>query len=139
MAHGITWKNLHLRNPGIRRYLAGALLANGIRIFVTFFLQEILSTLTYLFMVLGYWSITIFSGAVAGFLLTRRRRHTHMLTGAVLGLYSYILYVVMSFFGFRGGVEDLWIFLGYLIGGLLGGRLGETGGIRVDIDRFLKL
>ena len=123
---------------GIKHYLAGALLANGIRILLTTFSYAYLFGLPYLYMILGIWIIAIFSCAPAGFLLTRNMSGRHMLSGGVLGFYSYILYTLLSFFGFMIEVEDLWILLGYVMGGLLGGRLGESGGFRIDVRRLLK-
>jgi len=123
---------------GIKHYLAGALLANGIRILLTTFSYAYLFGLPYPYLILGIWVISIFSCASAGFLLTRNMSGKHMLSGGVLGFYSYILYALLSFFGFTIEVEDLWILLGYVMGGLLGGRLGERGRFGIDVRRLLK-
>lgn len=111
----------------ITQYMSGALVANGIRIIVSLVLSSYLQTLSELFQVLGSWSMTILSGTVPSYLLTKRMADRHILTGAIIGLYSYIVYVLLSFLGITNQFEEMWVFLGYLLGGFLGGRLGEKG------------
>jgi putative membrane protein (TIGR04086 family) len=111
----------------ITQYLSGALVANGIRIIVSLVLSSYLQALSELFQVLGSWSMTILSGTVASYLLTKRMADRHLITGGIIGLYSYIVYVLISFLGITNQFEEMWVFLGYLLGGFLGGRLGEKG------------
>jgi len=120
---------------GIKYYLSGALLANSITVLFTSFLYAYLLSISELYVDLGIWVIAIFSDAVAGFLLTRRLKENHMIIGGVMGIFSYLLYVLLSFFGFMSQADDVWIFLGYLLGGLLGGRLGEKG--KINLPYFL--
>ncbi len=111
----------------ITQYMSGALIANGIRIIVSLVLSSYLQTLSELFQVLGSWSMTILAGTVPSYLLTKRMADRHVLTGAIIGLHSYIVYVLLSFLGITNQFEEMWVFLGYLLGGFLGGRLGEKG------------
>lgn len=115
----------------ITQYLSGAFVANGIRIIVAFVLSSYLQTMSELFQILGSWSMTILSGAIPSYLLTKNITERHLLTGAIIGLYSYIVYVLFSFFGITNQFEEMWVFLGYLLGGFLGGRLGEKGEIEL--------
>lgn len=115
----------------ITQYLSGAFLANGIRIIIAFVLSPYLQASSDLFQILGSWAMTILAGAVPSYLLTRGRAERHMLTGAVIGLYSYIVYVLLSFLGVTSQFEEMWVFLGFLLGGFLGGRLGEKGKIQL--------
>jgi len=111
----------------ITQYLSGAFVANGIRIIVALVLSSYLQTMSELFQVLGSWSMTILSGTIPSYILTKRIAERHLLTGAIIGLYSYLVYVLLSFFGITNQFEEMWVFLGYLMGGFLGGRLGEKG------------
>lgn len=117
----------------ITRYLSGAFFANGIRIVLSFFLSPYLKNVSTLFQILGSWAMTIVSGTTSGYLLTKNRAENHLLTGAVIGLYSYIVYVALSTLGVTNQFEEMWVFLGYLLGGLLGGRLGERGEIKLSL------
>jgi len=118
----------------ITQYLSGAFVANGIRIMVALVLSSYLQTMSELFQVLGSWSMTILSGAIPSYILTKRIAERHLLTGAIIGLYSYIVYVLLSFFGITNQFEEMWVFLGYLMGGFLGGRLGEKGEMRLPFS-----
>lgn len=117
----------------ITQYLSGAFFANGIRIVLSFFLSPYLKMVSMPYQVLGSWAMTMVSGAASGYLLTKNMAENHLLTGAVIGLYSYIAYVVLSFLGVTNQFEEMWVFLGYLLGGLLGGRLGERGEIKLSL------
>jgi len=117
----------------IAQYLSGAFFANGIRIVLSFFLSPYLKMVSTLFQVLGSWAMTIVSGTTSGYLLTKNRAENYLLTGAVIGLYSYIVYVALSTLGITNQFEEMWVFLGYLLGGLLGGRLGEKGDIKLSL------
>ena len=119
---------------GIKYYLAGALLANSITMLLISFSYSYLLSISELYVDLGIWVIAIFSDTVAGFLLTRTLKEKQLIFGAVVGMFSYILYVLLSLFGFISQADDLWIFFGYLLGGLLGGRLGEKGEIKLDLS-----
>jgi putative membrane protein (TIGR04086 family) len=111
----------------LTQYLSGAFLANGVRIILSFLLSSYIQMMSELFQVMGSWSMTILSGAIPSYILTKNLAEKHILTGAVIGLYSYIIYVLLTFFGVTNPFEEMWVFLGYLLGGLLGGRLGEKG------------
>ena len=115
----------------ITQYLSGAFFANGIRIVIAFVLSPYLQAAFTLFQILGSWTMTIFAGAVPSYLLTKGMKERHMLTGAIIGLYSYIIYVLLTFLGVTSQVEEMWVFLGFLLGGFLGGRLGEKGKIQL--------
>lgn len=117
----------------ITQYLSGAFFANGIRIVLSFFLSPYLRIFSTLYQILGSWAMTMLSGAASGYLLTKNRVENHLLTGAVIGLYSYIVYVALSLLGVTNQFEEMWVFLGYLLGGLLGGRLGERGELKLSL------
>jgi putative membrane protein (TIGR04086 family) len=117
----------------ITQYLSGAFFSNGIRVVLSFFLSPYLKMVSTLYQILGSWAMTIVSGTASGYLLTKNRAENHLLTGAVIGLYSYIVYVALSFLGVTNQFEEMWVFLGFLLGGLLGGRLGERGEIKLSL------
>jgi len=122
---------------GIKSYLAAALFANSTRILFTFISYPFLSNISVISLFLIIWLITILSGIVPAFFLTQKKREKHMLSGAIAGLYSYIDYVILSFFGFKSQIDETWVLLGFLLGGLLGGRFGEKGK-RSDFHSYLE-
>ncbi len=123
----------------IAQYLSGAFFANGIRIVLSFFLSPYLKMVSTLFQILGSWAMTIVSGTTSGYLLTKNKAENYLLTGAIIGLYSYIVYVALSILGITNQFEEMWVFLGYLLGGLLGGRLGERGEIKLKLPGSLNI
>jgi putative membrane protein (TIGR04086 family) len=117
----------------ITQYLSGAFFANGIRIILVFILSSYLQIMSELYRLMSSWVITILAGAISSYLLTKGKTEKHLLTGAIIGLHSYIVYVLLTFVGITNQFEEMWVFMGYLLGGFLGGRLGEKGELRVSL------
>ena len=108
------------------KYISGAFLSNGLRIIVIFITMPFLKQMDEIFFIFAIWIITIFSTAISSYYIASNVNNRLLLYGSVEGIFSYILFIVFTFLGIQAYVDEMWIFLGFLLGGLLGGRYAEN-------------
>lgn len=112
------------RQVKITDYLAGACLANApaffLALILSFINMEIPTTL-----LLAVTFLTIFVGsAVAGFFIAGKASRKHMQIGAAVGAMAFIVHAVY-FILLRSAVGGWWIMIGFILGGIVGGKLQE--------------
>jgi hypothetical protein len=115
-------------NLSMQGYVTGAIVANS----AVFLGASLLSFTGQYLDWLGYFIFTfvlIFVGAVAaGYIMTLRLSKRHVVVGAIVGLSGYLLHIVLLtlmniFFGAASLGGDLWLILGFVSGGSVGGFL----------------
>ncbi|MEM2921699.1 MAG: TIGR04086 family membrane protein [Candidatus Bathyarchaeia archaeon] len=106
--------------------MAGAILANApllILAFIFSFIEfevpiNVLSTFAF---------VSVFSGAtIAGFLVAGRANTHFLRVGTVTGLLSFLVYGVMVSFFFGDKSGGVWLVIGFVVGGCVGGTLRKV-------------
>ncbi len=69
---------------------------------------------------------TIVGGIVAGYMVARRTAHNHVIVGLLIGVGSFFMSALFIILIFRTIEGLLWIWLGFLVGGTVGGMLSAT-------------
>jgi hypothetical protein len=56
-------------------------------------------------------------------LVTKRLMFNHLVNGGSMGLYAYILHLLLNLWLAPNWVGNIWLFIGYIAGGFAGGIL----------------
>ena len=109
------------RYPSSSEVLAGTFLGFGVAIVLIFIVAHVgaVSPLADVFP-------TIVGGIVAGYMVARRTAHNHVITGLLIGVGSFLMSALFIILIFRTIEGLLWIWLGFLVGGAVGGMLSAT-------------
>lgn len=120
-------------NVRLINYISGAFLSNGLRIIILLISLPLIEQMYETFYFLVIWLITIFVSLISSYFVTRDLKESRIMIGAVEGIFSYLVYILLSFLGIQSYIDEMWIFLGFLLGGLLGGRLAENKESVIDL------
>ena len=69
---------------------------------------------------------TVVGGIVAGFMVSRRVAYNHVMVGLLIGVSSFFMSTLFILLIFRTVEGLLWMWLGFLVGGAVGGMLSVT-------------
>jgi len=108
----------------LKTYLAGAVLANApIWILSYPFLYS--KTISNIVSSILIYIICFIDSAVASYLVARKLSKDYLKVGVMTGIFSYILYAIVTIILPPVGIQDLVIFIGFVIGGGVGARVWE--------------
>jgi len=98
--------------------LAGTFLGFGVAIVLSFIVAyvKVVSPFADIFS-------AMVGGMVAGFMVARRTAHNHMVIGLLIGVGSFLMSTLFILLIFRTIEGLLWMWLGFLVGGAVGGML----------------
>ena len=110
----------------IYTHLAGAALANApfmlFLLLSSFIGMEIISSHLTTMQIIAFITVLL-STTYASMLVTKRLMINQLVNGGSLGLYSYILHVLLSLWLAPNWVGNIWLFIGFIAGGFSGGIL----------------
>lgn len=69
---------------------------------------------------------TIVGGIIAGYMVTRRNAYNHVIIGLLIGVGSFLMTALFIILVIRTIQGLLWTWLGFLVGGPVGGMLSAT-------------
>lgn len=69
---------------------------------------------------------TLVGGIIAGYMVTRRTAHNHVIVGLLIGVGSFFMTALFIILVIRTIQGLLWTWLGFLVGGAVGGALSAT-------------
>jgi hypothetical protein len=67
----------------------------------------------------------LISTSIASMLVTKKLFFNFLVNGGSMGLYAYILHIILNFFLAPNWIGNIWLFIGYIAGGFIGGILRE--------------
>ena len=107
-------------------HLAGAALANApfilLLLVLSFIGMETYSNYLSAIQIIAFLTV-LFSTTLASMLVTKRLLFNYLVNGGSVGLYAYILSVVLNLWLAPNWVGNIWLFVGYIAGGFTGGVL----------------
>lgn len=116
------------KGPSFRDYLTGALIANLPLIIViqimSFFDYSIIPTIIISFIL---YLLCFFSGLLSGYLVAGKTtmRESYLTVGFITGIISADLYLLVSFIFMNNLLDNLFAFIGYVMGSIIGSKLRE--------------
>jgi len=69
---------------------------------------------------------TMVGGIIAGYMVGRRIAHNHVIVGLLIGVGAFVMSTLFILLIFRTVEGLLWMWLGFLVGGAVGGMLSTT-------------
>ena len=69
---------------------------------------------------------TMFGGIIAGYMVARRTTHNHVIIGLLIGVGSFFMNALFVILVIKNIAGLLWTWLGFLVGGAIGGMLSAT-------------
>ena len=75
---------------------------------------------------------TMVGGIIAGYMVARRTAYSHIVIGLLVGIGSFFMTALFVILIFRTIEGLLWVWLGFLVGGTVGGMLGAAAHSRAS-------
>ena len=115
-----------MREPNFGHYLAGAILANA----PILILASVISFIEFevpILVLSTFAFVSIFIGAVIAAFLVAGKANTHYVRiGLMTGLFSFLVYGVLVSFIFSDKTGGVWLVIGFVLGGCIGGILRRS-------------
>lgn len=121
-----------LRKAEPKHYVAGAAVSNGITWALTIFMLIVGKTVSSRVLMVTHISFCSLSGSIAGYLTSRRSSEEHIKVGFTTGLISSLVYTAVTWIVFGSFETNIWTWIGFLFGGILGGALR-----RVKVEKMV--
>jgi len=109
------------RFPSSDEFLAGTFLGFGVAIVLIFIVAHV-GAVSPVADVLP----TMLGGIIAGYMVARRSTHNHVIIGLLIGVSSFLMSTLFVILIIRTIEGLLWMWLGFLVGGAIGGMLSAT-------------
>jgi len=112
---------LSRRFPSSDEFLAGTFLGFGVALVLIFIAAHIgaVSPFADVFP-------TMVGGIIAGYMVGRRAAHNHVIIGLLIGVGAFLMSTLFILLIFKTVGGLFWMWLGFLVGGAVGGMLSAT-------------